>query len=217
MSATPSHRSYHHGDLRRVLLEAAERSLRASGADQLSLRDLAREVGVSHAAPRRHFADRQELLDALASSGFDRLGRVLRLALPEADVGFSSQVRSVLLAFTRFAATNAALLELMHSSKHRSGARSVMEASQVAFEPVVELIHDGQRRGVLEAGPAEEIGLVLYATMQGIATLSNNGAISPAALEPVVETALRQFLRGAHPAVDRAPSDEVQASTPANR
>ncbi|MCL7021084.1 TetR family transcriptional regulator, partial [Vibrio vulnificus] len=72
--------AYHHRNLRATLLEAAERSLRENGAEQLSLRELAREAGVSHAAPRRHFADRQALLDALAESGFARLGAELRTA-----------------------------------------------------------------------------------------------------------------------------------------
>ncbi|MEW2235322.1 helix-turn-helix domain-containing protein, partial [Streptomyces sp. NPDC024062] len=72
MPDTTGRRPYHHGNLRTDLLDAAERSLRAHGAEQLSLRDLARDVGVSHAAPRRHFADRRALLDALAESGFTR-------------------------------------------------------------------------------------------------------------------------------------------------
>src|SRR5919107_3634135 len=72
-------RPYHHGNLRAALLEAAERALARGG--ELSLRELAREVGVSHAAPRRHFADKQALLDALAEGGFERLGAEMRAAI----------------------------------------------------------------------------------------------------------------------------------------
>src|SRR6201992_4247586 len=71
-------RPYHHGNLRPALLGQAERPPRDGGGQQLSLRELAREIGVSHAAPRRHFPDRQALLDALAIEGFARLGGVLR-------------------------------------------------------------------------------------------------------------------------------------------
>ena len=77
MSAT-TQRPYHHGNLRTELLSCAERALSEGGLAQLSLRDLARQAGVSHAAPRRHFADKQALLDALAQDGFERLGRELR-------------------------------------------------------------------------------------------------------------------------------------------
>jgi AcrR family transcriptional regulator len=69
---------YHHGNLRAALLDAAECSVEEQGAEQLSLRELARAVGVSHAAPRSHFPDRQALLDALAERGFDRLAAAMR-------------------------------------------------------------------------------------------------------------------------------------------
>ena len=56
-------RRYHHGDLRSALLRSAECALREKGAAALSLRELARDLGVSHAAPGRHFKDKQALLD----------------------------------------------------------------------------------------------------------------------------------------------------------
>ena len=71
-------RPYHHGNLRTALLAAAQQTVRERGVAALSLRELAREVGVSHGAPRRHFPDRQALLDALAEDGFERLGGELR-------------------------------------------------------------------------------------------------------------------------------------------
>jgi AcrR family transcriptional regulator len=64
---------FHHGNLRDELLGRARVTLRESGEDGLSLRQLAREAGVSHGAPRRHFPERQHLLDALAEQGFDEL------------------------------------------------------------------------------------------------------------------------------------------------
>jgi AcrR family transcriptional regulator len=58
-------RPYHHGNLRAALLAQAEQTLREQGLEGLSLRELARQIGVSHGAPRRHFADRQALLLSL--------------------------------------------------------------------------------------------------------------------------------------------------------
>ena len=67
----PETRPYHHGDLRSALLAAAERTLRDKGTSaSLSLRELARDIGVSHAAPGRHFKDKQALLNALALVGY---------------------------------------------------------------------------------------------------------------------------------------------------
>src|SRR2546423_14986799 len=70
-------RSYHHGDLRRVLLEEAVAALRESGPASLSLRDLARRAGVSPAAPAHHFGGKRGLPTAVAAEGFRRLAALL--------------------------------------------------------------------------------------------------------------------------------------------
>src|ERR1700674_245384 len=106
-------RPYHHGNLRTALLVAAERTVRERGVQDLSLRELAREVGVSHGAPRRHFPDRQALLDALAEAGFARLGADLRAAVDVGGEDFEARLRATAAAYVRFATRHAALLELM--------------------------------------------------------------------------------------------------------
>src|SRR2546430_4292226 len=70
--------TYHHRDLRTGLLRAAGERLEKQGITALSLREAARRVGVSHNAPYRHFADREELLAALAAQGFEMLGQAMR-------------------------------------------------------------------------------------------------------------------------------------------
>lgn len=69
---------YHHGDLRRALLEAAVTAIEADGVDRLSIRGLARATDVSHTAFRHHFGDRRGLLTALAAQGYDGLTQALR-------------------------------------------------------------------------------------------------------------------------------------------
>ncbi|GAA1657261.1 TetR/AcrR family transcriptional regulator [Actinoplanes couchii] len=199
MSTPPDQRQYHHGDLRTALLTAADRSVRAHGVAQLSLRDLAREIGVSHAAPRRHFPDRQSLLDALAENGYTRLGERIRAAVASGDDGFAPRLRRAASAFAHFATENPALLELMNAAKHRPGDSPVSRSADTAFAPLVDLIREGQDRHVLRAGPFEEIGLILYATMNGIATLINNGLVDATRLDDLTAAAVNQFLRGAAP------------------
>ena len=73
-------RPYRHGNLREALLSAAEKRLETDGVHSISLRELSRELGVSHTSPRRHFANKQALLDALALRGFERFDLILALA-----------------------------------------------------------------------------------------------------------------------------------------
>src|SRR5918993_3737086 len=76
-AATAEARPYHHGDLQRGLVDAARRILEADGPSALSLRAVAREAGVSPAAPYHHFKDKGELLDAVALEGWEALGHAL--------------------------------------------------------------------------------------------------------------------------------------------
>src|ERR1700755_721619 len=111
------------------MLERAEAILRERGVGELSLRELARQVGVSHAAPRRHFADKQALLDALAEDGFVRLGSALGAAMAEAGGDFNARLLAFARAYVHFATRHAALLELMFAGKHRpDAAPSLREA-----------------------------------------------------------------------------------------
>lgn len=174
MSATA--RPYHHGNLREALLEAAERALETTGAADLSLRELAREVGVSHAAPRRHFADRQALLDALALNGFLQLGATLDAALataPPAD--FAARMHALARAYVGFATTRPALVALMFASKHAAGASpELAQAAEGAFAPALAVIVDGQASGAVVAGDPERLAKIAFALLQGLVALINN-------------------------------------------
>jgi AcrR family transcriptional regulator len=188
-------RPYHHGNLRAALLARAERTVRDRGVQELSLRELAREVGVSHGAPRRHFADRQALLDALAEAGFARLGAELRGAAEGAGDDFEARLRETATAYVRFATRDAALLELMFAGKHRDPSGALHEAADRAFSVILELIHQGQATGAVEAGEPERVGLVLFATIQGVAALVNGGMVDAERLDQLVADAIAYFLR----------------------
>jgi AcrR family transcriptional regulator len=189
-------RPYHHGNLRTALLARAERTVRERGVQDLSLRELARELGVSHGAPRRHFPDRQALLDALAEAGFARLGAELQSAVDAAGEDFQARLRATAAAYVRFATRDAALLELMFAGKHREQQSGPLrEAAERAFSVMMELIEQGQADGVLEHGEPYRVGLVLFATMQGIAALVTGGMVQAEQLDELLADAIAQFLR----------------------
>jgi AcrR family transcriptional regulator len=189
-------RPYHHGNLRTALLDEAERTVRERGVQELSLRELAREIGVSHGAPRRHFPDRQALLDALAEAGFERLGVELREAHEGAGEDFQSRLQATAAAYVRFATRDAALLELMFAGKHSEHSDTLRPAAENAFSTMFELIEQGQAEGVLKPGEPERVGLVLFATIQGIAALVTGDMIGSDQVDQLLADAIERFLRG---------------------
>lgn len=105
-------RPYHHGDLKRALLDASLELLREEGLEALTVAEIGRRVGVSSAAPYKHFADRQALLRALAEEGNHRLNDAIRRAVEEVEDPREA-FRLSGIEYVRFAAENPHLFRLM--------------------------------------------------------------------------------------------------------
>ena len=106
-------RPYHHGDLRRGLVDAARRLLESEGPSALSLRAVAREAGVSPAAPYHHFKDKSELLEAIAYEGWNALDASMVHAKATApDAG--AAITEIGVAYVCFATQHPALYRVMY-------------------------------------------------------------------------------------------------------
>jgi AcrR family transcriptional regulator len=114
---------YHHGDLRRALVEAAVRVLEREGAGGLSLRAVAREAGVSPAAPYHHFKDKEDLQAAVAASGFERMTQSMRDAALEAPDA-QSRLNAIGVAYVCFARDHAAIYHLMYDRGRQRDMRA---------------------------------------------------------------------------------------------
>jgi AcrR family transcriptional regulator len=114
-SHTAEARPYHHGDLRRALIDAAGRLLEAEGPTALSLRAVAREAGVSPAAPYHHFKDKGELLDAVAQEGWEKLDQALGAAKAAAP-SLRDAMTALGVAYVCFARDNPALYRVMYDT-----------------------------------------------------------------------------------------------------
>jgi AcrR family transcriptional regulator len=188
-------RPYHHGRLRAALLAEAERTLREQGIEALSLRDLARQAGVSHAAPRRHFADRQALLAALAEAGFTRLGDEVCAAIDDAGKDYEARLRAAVTAYVRFATRDAALVDLMFTAKSAGQSAALPAASARLFTAVDDLIGQGQQAGTLPPGDPERLRLLLAAILQGIAALVTSGRAPAGQTDALITDAVALFTR----------------------
>ncbi|MCG6494074.1 TetR/AcrR family transcriptional regulator [Kitasatospora sp. A2-31] len=195
--------SYHHGNLRTALLERAEAVLAESGADGLSLRSLARDLGVSHAAPSRHFRDRQALLDALAVSGFATLNAAMRAAAEAPGLPVTARLAALGRAYLGFAVQHAALLDLMFTAKHaEDSSTEVRELGHDCLEIVARLIAEAQQAGAVREGDPVRLALVAFSATHGLAMLAVGSLLDDTPLADATDLTLDVLLAGLRP--DRA-------------
>ncbi len=191
---------YHHGDLRSALLQAGAAMLERAGPEALSMRELARAVGVSNNAPRRHFASKQDLLDALALDGFERLGQALRQALTPEEPSFERRLISLAHTNIRFATTHRALFRLMFAAKqHPQVSPELLRASYGALSAAPETMLYGQQTGRVVPGDPEQQALVIFAAVEGLISFSVDGSFGGVPVERLAEQVIHQIMMGLQP------------------
>lgn len=196
----PPARPYHHGHLREALLRAAESALEAGGAADISLRELSRQLGVSHTSPRRHFADKQALLDALAVRGFERFDAALGGAIKDRRGGFKSRLTKLAQAYVDFALKHPALLALMFEAKHRAGApRELLQASERAFGHGHSTFAEGQEAGEVVKGDPMRLSVATFAALIGLVTLATDGKFKGVPVEQLTREVVERLVLGYQP------------------
>lgn len=121
--------SYHHGDLKEALIAASHKILREKGADSLSLRAVAAEVGVSHMAPYSHFKSKKSLFQEVAASGFDELAR--KMTSDSEDLSKASDlILSYGVTYIKFALAQPQLYRLMLGQVENLGRRSASKVDE---------------------------------------------------------------------------------------
>ena len=166
-------REYHHGDLRAALLREAGKLLEKEGLGALTLRALTRRAGVSHAAPYRHFADREALLAALAAEGFRMLGEAQR------EAAEARGLRGLGEAYVRFALAHPRRFRLMFGGDVRIDRHpELREVAKRTFETL-----SGALASRVPSAPgARDASLAAWALVHGLAQLLMEGRIEAAAL-----------------------------------
>lgn len=169
MSTLSANAPYHHGNLRHALLAAALIILEREGEMGLALRDLARAVGVSAAAPYRHFDGRPGLLEALAVTGFQRFTAAMDATT---RTGPADPLRAMGKTYVLFALQQPNLFRLMFSPQLCRDARPGLRmAADAAFDTLRQVVgHDAK---------AERIkALAAWAKVHGLAVLLLDGQIA---------------------------------------
>ncbi len=173
MNEPASSKNYHHGNLRAELLDTALEQLRMVAADDLSLRALARAVGVSQTAPYRHFADKGELLAAMATRGYRDLLQTLRQAGKSADDCPTEQLVAFAHAYVDYAGRQPQLFKLMFGPAVQPAERypELREASRETFRLVQTILGRGMQLGQFRQQDVVYLANAAWAGIHGLATL----------------------------------------------
>jgi AcrR family transcriptional regulator len=169
---------YHHGTLRQVLLEEAAEAIREGGVGRLSLRDLARQAGVSHGAPARHFSDKAALLTALATDALERFQAALLGGMAEAGDSALDRHRAIGMGYVRFAIEHPAYFRLMTGRRDFFDPDAEFDAAyQRLFETIREATIAAQQEGWAPGRDPDDLLITSWSVVHGFAMLWVEGGI----------------------------------------
>jgi AcrR family transcriptional regulator len=178
-------RSYHHPDLRQALLDGAVRLIKEEGMREFSLRKLASQVGVSHAAPYRHFENKEAILTTLMLEGHKRLRASLLDAVARSRGKAIDKLLAQGRAYLEFARKNPEYLSVMFSREAMAAARSVGEKLGAyqedydSFGVVETIVAECQSEGTMDPhANTGALSMHAWAEVHGLALLRNEGLIA---------------------------------------
>ena len=196
-------RAYHHGDLRSALIAAAVRILEAEGEGALTLRAVARHVGVSQAAPYHHFADKHAILSAVGEEGFNHLSAAMVEAQATAGKKPRDVLRAMGVAYVRFAVKHPSHFRVMFSGILEVGEAcgTLHDAANRAFALLLGAVVAAQEAGVLIDGDPARLALYSWSMVHGLVMLHLNGLTDGPAgplgsIEDLAEGAAEAIARG---------------------
>lgn len=176
---------------------AALKVVRERGSESLSLREVAREAGVTHAAPYHHFKDRADLLAAVATAGFVGIRDAMFAAGTE-NLDPVGKFRARGIAYVDFALSNPALFRVMFGAEAsaKSEYPGLAKAFQEAFEMMLEVIEEAQAAGAIWLGPKENFAVAAWSVVHGLSTLLMNGQMENTALHGKSTRELAEIVTG---------------------
>jgi AcrR family transcriptional regulator len=177
-----AHKVYHHGSLRRALIEAAVEAIADHGIAALNLRRLAAETGVTAGAPYHHFADREALLRAIAEEGFLRLEAGLIAARDTAAADACARLEALGLAYLSFAISHPGYFRAMfHGDASSSGPT---KPGLRAFHLLRDAVLACREASAAPRGDPAPLVLIAWSAVHGFATLWVDGALPFEGMEP---------------------------------
>ncbi|MCA9908868.1 MAG: TetR/AcrR family transcriptional regulator [Anaerolineae bacterium] len=187
---------YHHGNLRSALIEASVIALGEEGIEALSLRKVAKAIGVSHNAPYMHVADKEALLAAIAEDGFRLLAETILQAVVDQADNWYTRFENGCVAYVGFMLEHAAHTQVMFRDYDWDKYPEVPAAAGKALGILENLIVEGQTAEVVAPGDSRQWTTLTWSLLQGIATVMAADRRPPPEMRGTIpETLTRQYVR----------------------
>ena len=190
---------YHHGDLRRALIQEAVRTIGDEGIEALTLRAAGKRLGVSRTALYRHFADKSALLGAVARDGFQRFRADLVAAWTDGGRGVKG-FEAMGLAYVRFALANPSHYRVMFGTMRDLGERdpALHADGAAAFQALVDALAELQERRLIRRDDLQALAQYIWSVVHGVAMLAIDGQLGPDkdAVERLLRFALVRLRKG---------------------
>jgi AcrR family transcriptional regulator len=181
----PKKAGYHHGDLRRALIDTALDIVAKQGPGAVSLRGLAQRLGVSHAAPYRHFRDKESLLAALAEEGFRQFREALEAARDRAGSDARERLLATGVAYVQFATSHRSYFAVMfsHLGAPPPDVPGLALEGGSAFTVLLDAITAAQRAGAVRDGDPMPLAIFAWSSVHGLATLLVERCLEPLGID----------------------------------
>jgi AcrR family transcriptional regulator len=201
--------NYHHGNLRRELLDRAAHVIAEQGVEALSLRALAQELGVSHAAPARHFKDKRDLLRALAKEGFQKITEYILSAANAAGPDPLERYAALGRAFVRFSQEFPAYYKVaIHPEVNAQADDELAEFHRVRTEILFDAARQAQAAGWLKGEDLEEAVAFSFGAVRGLAAVLSDRlfmrAMGKVDRDALIERTIRLIVDPSNPQTARS-------------
>ena len=183
--------SYHHGDLRQRIIEEALVWIEQENIVSLSLRKIARQIGVSHNAPYRHFPDKESLLAEIAKIGFIELHQTLQQAFLDSPDDWQKKLETIGVAHVKYAVNHRAYYRVMFGNgcKDYQKYPELEQVSEEAFDILLNIIKAGQEAKIFNSEDSMQLARVCWSLVHGVSMLAIDNQLITSDSDDVIKLA----------------------------